>query len=400
MTSTRSLVPFQFALTGCARLGVSSTQRVARPASSGRQLGTALAKHTALALLLSGCRPAEPARVGDAYPRDPTAASFLAAVQPAVESSGVLVSKWTVSGDPSVTIQMNTEQATVFAEDPSVVAVVGHTGSRDALLGAVVYNARSIPQVVPNATSSHLAKSGPWTFTLVPNDSVEGAFIANYAIDSLRATRVSVLYVGDEYGIGLRDGVRAALRQRGTDLVDASMIPTDWCLAEPAASRHEVIVRAALRRSRPDAVVVATGSVSGWCVADFIHSSSPATWILFGDGMDGAREVPDLPLRIVPERIRGVEFWAPGSDSLNSAFVDRVRKAMNQAPVASHALQYDAFMLVSAAVREAGPDRRAIRRWLESLGRTREPWQGVTGPIAFNRPRSEILRMSGPTLAK
>ncbi|HWP69937.1 MAG TPA: hypothetical protein VNM36_02510, partial [Gemmatimonadaceae bacterium] len=60
------------------------------------------------------------------------------------------------------------------------------------------------------------------------------------------------------------------------------------------------------------------------------------------------------------------------------------------------ALQYDAFMLLAAAVRDVGPDRMAIRNWLESLGRTRQPWIGVTGPIAFNNPRSEILRMTGP----
>ena len=29
-----------------------------------------------------------------------------------------------------------------------------------------------------------------------------------YALDSLQAARISVLYIGDEYGIGLRDGVR------------------------------------------------------------------------------------------------------------------------------------------------------------------------------------------------
>ena len=53
-------------------------------------------------------------------------------------------------------------------------------------------------------------------------------------------------------------------------------------------------------------------------------------------------------------------------------------------------------MLLTAAVRDVGPDRMAIRNWLESLGRTREPWMGVTGPIAFSRQRSEILRMTGP----
>jgi ABC-type branched-subunit amino acid transport system substrate-binding protein len=345
-----------------------------------------------------GCGRPEVVRIGDGYPRDESL-PFLEAIRPAVESSGVLISTWSVGGDPGTTIQLNTEQASLFADDPTVVAVVGHTGSREALLAAAVYNAREVPHVVPNATSGLLGQSGPWTFTLVPSDSVEGAFIAAYALDSLRASRVGVLYLGDEYGIGLRDGVRAALRRRGTDFVDASMIPTDWCYAEPAATIHRAIINASLRRSQPDVVVVTTGSSSGWCTAELIHQANPDTWIIFGDGMDGARQVPDLTPRVNPARIRGVEFWVGGSDSMNRAFVDRLRGKLNQPPRASHALQYDAYMLLAAAVREAGPDRRAIRRWLESLGVSREPWLGVTGPIAFNRPRSEILRMSGPTVS-
>jgi branched-chain amino acid transport system substrate-binding protein len=324
----------------------------------------------------------------------------LKAIQSAVESTGVRVTTWSVGGDPSTTIQLNTEQAALFADDPSVVAVVGHTGSRDALLGAPVYNARGVPHVVPNATSKLLADAGPWTFTLVPSDSVEGAFIADYAVDSLRAARISVLYIGDEYGIGLRDGLRAALRRRGLDLADAAMIPSDWCFAEPAASIHAAVIKASLRRARPEVVVVTTGSQGGWCVAERIHEENPETWIVFGDGMDGARVVPDLPLRIVRERIRGVEFWAPGPDSLNRAFVDRVQRALHRVPSASEALQQDAYMLLATAIRESGASRPAVRRWLESLGRTRAPWRGVTGPIAFNRPRSEILRMSGPSVGQ
>jgi branched-chain amino acid transport system substrate-binding protein len=351
-----------------------------------------------LLLLLIACGGSGPARIGDAYPRYDSNLPFLAAITPTVESTGVKIQRWSVGGDPGFSIQLNTEQATLFADDPSVVAVVGHTGSRDALLGAVVYNDRGIPQVVPNATSGLLAQAGPWTFALVPSDSVEGAFIADYALDSLQAKRIAVLYLGDEYGMGLRDGVRSALRRRGTDLADASMIPTDWCLAQPAAGIHSSIIRAAMRRAQPDVVVVTTGSMSGWCVAELVQATNPDVWVLFGDGMDGARQIPDLPLKLIPERIRGVEFWAPGQDSLNRAFVELVQKTLNGPPAASHALQYDAFMLLSAAVHEVGPNRRAIRRWLESLGRTREPWQGVTGPIAFNRPRSEILRMSGPSL--
>jgi branched-chain amino acid transport system substrate-binding protein len=349
-----------------------------------------------LGLLLIGCTAEEPARIGDAYPRDPASAALLSAIVPAVESAGVRVAKWTATGEPGGELRFNSEQAGIFADDPTVVAVVGHPGSRDAILGAAVYNARGIPQVVPNATSGRLGHMGPWTFTLVPSDSIEGAFIAHYALDSLRANRVSVLYLGDEYGIGLRDGVRGALLRRGTDVVDDAMLPAEGCYMPADQPVFEAIIDAALRRARPDVVVVTSGTAVGWCVANLIHQEAPGAWILFGDGMDGARRVPPALVNIVHNRVRGVAFWTPGNDSANRAFVDRVQNAVNRPPDASNALQYDAYMLLAAAVREVGADRDEIRRWLESLGRTREPWPGLTGPIAFNRPRTEILRMSGP----
>jgi branched-chain amino acid transport system substrate-binding protein len=348
-----------------------------------------------IGLLSIGCRADEPARIGDAYPRDGDIGRFLEAIRPSIESTGVRISPWTVTRPGDAVVQLNTEQATVFADDPSVIAVVGHPGSRDALLGAAVYNERGIPQVVPNATSGQLRTAGPWTFPLVPSDSVEGAFIAHYALDSLRANRISVLHLGDEYGIGMRDGVRGALLRRGTDVVDASIIPANGCLG-PATAIHTAIVMASLQRARPDVVVIASGSSNGWCLADLVHAERPNTWILFGDSMDGARRIPDGFDRLVPGRVRGVEFWAPGTDSLSTAFVAMIRRTLNRAPDGSLALQFDAFMLLAAAIREAGADRTAVREWLESLGRNRGPWRGVTGPIAFNRPRTEILRMSGP----
>ena len=348
------------------------------------------------AFLLVGCGSAEPVWIGDANPRDSASGAFLSSIEPAIESTGVQISRWTVTGTrQEALIQYNTEQASLFANDRGVVAVVGHAGSRDALLGTAVYNIHGVPHVVPNATSTRLALAGPWTFTLAPNDSVQGEFMASYSLDSLHAARISVLYIGDEYGIGLRDGVQAALRRRQQDLADATMIPSENCSRPSGRDVFAPIVRAAIHRAQPDAVVITSGSSNGWCVADYVHDASPATWILFSDGMDGARIIPATATHIVSARVRGVTFWEPRDDSLNAAFLALVQRALGH-PDASHALQYDAYMLLADAVREVGPDRRAIRNWLESLGRTRKPWIGVTGPIAFTRPRSEILRMTGP----
>lgn len=369
-------------------------------------LGARWLRRLALGIAFMGCRNEAPARIGDAYPRDEDDSRLLRAMRPAIEAAGVQVVPWTLGGGPLwSTIQLNTDQARLFADDKSVVAVVGHPGSRDALLGAAVYNARGVPNVVPNATSGRVARTGPWTFVLVPDDSVQGAFIANYVVDSLNARKISVLYLGDEYGIGLRDGIRAGLGNHGVKPADETMIPAEECFSARSGILYESIVRGAIRRANPDVFVVTAGTSNGWCIADFIHVENPDAWIVFSDGMDGARRlpdpprgIPDRPLRLVPQRIRGVEFWEPGTDSLNRAFVAMVQGTMHRPPDASQALQYDAYMLLAAAVHEVGPSRSAVRKWLESLGRTREPWIGVTGPIAFNRPRSEILRMSGPNL--
>lgn len=355
-------------------------------------------KTTRLAIALAAaasCRPDSPALIGDAFPRSPDASAFLDAILPSIESQGVRVERWSIGEDRAPTIELNSEQAIVFAENPAVVGIVGHGGSRDALLGATVYNLHGVPQVVPNATSRRLSTAGPWTFTLVPNDSVEGAFLATFASDSLGAQRVVVFYLGDEYGIGLRDGVSAAIRSRGHQLADAVMVPAGACHATENDAAFSAIASAAVRRTQPDVVVLATG-VSGWCTADVVHRLSPSTWILCADGLDGCHDVPTWATQVRRDRVRGVEYWTPGTDSLNRAFVDAVVRQTRRTPTSADALQFDAYLVLSAAVRDVGPNRRAIRDWLSSLGRGRPPVQGVTGPIAFNAPRSSILRMSDP----
>lgn len=347
-----------------------------------------------LTVIVGACRPGGPARIGDGYPRQGDQIQFLDAITPAIESAGVAIERWSVEGLQQHTIQLNTEQARVFADMDDVVAVVGHAGSRDAILGGAVYNRRGVPMVVPNATSRLVAAAGPWTFPLAPNDSVQGDFIVTYAIDSLHVRRISVLYVGDEYGRGLRDGVRSALQGRRLELVDQSVIPTQGCGTSIDDNVHRAILHASLARSRPELVVLAGNWSGSWCLAQKISDADANIWIIGADGMDGTL-VPPFVTR-VPTRLRTVNFWTPGTDSLSHAFVSRVRSALKRNPTSAEALQYDAFMLLAAALREVGADRRQVRNWLTSLGTSRPPFVGVTGPIVFNPPRTNILRMVAP----
>ena len=350
-----------------------------------------------LLFLAGGCQPPGQPAIASAYGAR-TAPGLPDVVRPILDSSGtgIAMRPWSLRG---YELTLHSTQAELFAADPSVVAVVGHPGSRDALLGAAVYNREGVPQVVPTGTSRALGRAGPWTFTLAPDDSVEGAFLANWAIDSTGARRIAVMYLGDEYGIGILEGVRGGLATRGMQLVDQVLLPSQSCGGTAAVNRevYSAIGRALIQRERPDVIILASANANGWCVTDLIHGTDPSIWILAADGFDVRQRSAGTRGVYAPDRLRGVSFWRRRNDDEASLeFVHRYSSATGRLPTAGDAMEYDAYMLLRAAILDVGPDREAIRAWLESLGRRRPAWPGVTGPVSFDRPRSGILRMVAP----
>lgn len=363
---------------------------------NGAMTALSIPAGVAAILVAAGCRSAAPPGIGDGAPRD-TLPSILDVVQDAFDSAtpriAIRLHRWTTSAEQD--LDATTEQATRFAETPGLVGVVGHAGSRISLLASTVYNAEGITQIVPNGTSRRLTEAGPWTFPLVPHDGIEGAALATYALDSLRLTRITVMYFGDEYGIGLRDGVDSVLRARGVRLADQVLVPAEPCRPDDPGDVTRLLARASVRRAPPDVVILAVNSAAAVCLARLLTPELPRLWLLGADGV----ELSDQDARAFPvdarERLRTVVFGVLGNDSLTAPFFDRTRRILGRDPRPSEALVYDGFMLLAAAIQATGGSREAVRQWVSGLGRSRPPWQGVTGPIGFGAPRGELIRFAG-----
>lgn len=273
-----------------------------------------------------------------------------------------------------------------LASVPGLVGVVGHGGSRSSLAAAPVYNEAGLVQVVPTGTSSILRDAGPWTFMLAADDSAEGAFIGAFLHQQLAARRVSVFYVRDEYGLGLRDGLVAELRTRGVAVVDE--VPFE------VVNNLETLVAASLRRGRPDAVVIAGRAGEAAKIARTLHQAAPSIRVVAGDG---ALVVPILTDLAGPalDSMYAVAFWLPDApDSLSQAFVARFRRLVGREPAPHEAMARDAVMLLAEAVRAAGADRDAVRQYLRELGESRPPYRGVTGAIEFGPGRATRFTMA------
>ncbi len=269
---------------------------------------------------------------------------------------------------------------------PGLVGVIGHGGSRESLTAAAVYHEAGVVQIVPTGTSRRLKDVGRWTFMLAPDDSAEGEFIAQFAVEQLGARRVSMFYVNDEYGVGLRDGVRAGVERRGGSVLVE--FPVD------ERSEHASLVDAAYLRGAPDAVIVAARHVATGRIARRVRERSPGIPVIAGDGATP----PDLLTREAgpaAAQLYVVAFWlAAPADSHAQAWARRFQQLSGRRPSSSQVMAYDAVMLLAHAVAAVGSEPRVIRDYLLTLGRDAPPYRGVTGDITFREGRPLRLFMA------
>lgn len=291
----------------------------------------------------------------------------------------------TLVGDSA---QVEVRRAERLVADPSVMTVIGPSNSRGALAAAPVYSAAGVTQINPQATSHLLSRLDGRTLSLIPNDSLEGEFMAMFLAESLQARSVTIFFANDEYGIGLREAVERALADRHIRVADK--VP--FSESGPFA----VLVGSSLQRARPDAFVIAGRYGATIQISRALHAAMPGADIVVGDGAMVPEQLDALGDSILAS-LHVVSFWVPEpGDTLAAQFSQRFRTLVNRDPEPSDAYVYDGIMLSAAAIQAAGADRDAVWGWLRSLGTSRPSYQGVTGPIAFNglaRSRMVMVRI-------
>lgn len=297
------------------------------------------------------------------------------------------------STGPANQLANEVDYARRLAAVPDLIAVVGHQGSREALLVAPIYDEAAVPVVIPTGTSRRLRATGRWSFTLAPNDSIEGAYIGERAA-ALGARAALLFYVGDEYGVGLRDGIASALAERQIRLIDAVPVaPSGNCSPVETRNAYAGVVDATLRRGRPDIVLLAARQREAGCIMHRLHRHFPTMRYIAGDGL---LVNADFLSRAgaSAESLYVVGFWHPDrGDSVGRAFAERFERLTGRQANSGDAMVYDAIMVLAHAVQVVGPSRERVRDYLDTLGDSRPAYQGVTGAVAFPGGPERLLTM-------
>ncbi|HWZ59377.1 MAG TPA: ABC transporter substrate-binding protein [Gemmatimonadaceae bacterium] len=258
--------------------------------------------------------------------------------------------------------------AELLVADRDVLGVIGHVNSDAMLAASRIYDGQLVA-VSPAATSPDLTGISPWVFRVITSDSANGATVAHFASDALRARQAAVLYENDAYGRGLARAFRAQFT--------GSVSLVAPIAADPGHASYEPYVTA-LTRLHPDVVFVAGLVPSGTAILHEAKRQHVTAAFLGSDGWAG--------INVDTADAENAYIATPFANSeprpIVRQFVAAFEARYHTMPEQDAALAYDATRMLAAAIAAAGPHRRAIRDYLATLD-ARHAFVGVTGAYHF-----------------
>ncbi|HEX6306869.1 MAG TPA: ABC transporter substrate-binding protein [Longimicrobiales bacterium] len=275
---------------------------------------------------------------------------------------------------PGSSAQQAIEQANQFAGDERVLAVIGHANSASSIAASQIYNDAGLVQIAPTTTASVYGMAGPFSFRLVPSDTLQVAYLLMVREHHWpRARRIAIVHVNDDYGRGLFRELRPHL----DSVVFEGMYADGADTLDMARLAHHIA------EARPDLLFWLGRPTGLGSVIGRLRAALPDLTIVCGDACDAA-----AVYRNEDGRFTGlffVRFTNPSApDSALRRFQDRYRKLTGELASSEALLTYDAVSLVRAALRDGARTREEVRRWLLSLGGEREAFAGLTGAIEFD----------------
>ena len=287
-----------------------------------------------------------------------------------------LVSRWAV--DPWGT---GVSQLARMIYDEQPLALLGSVDSATTHLAEQVAAKANLPLVSPIATDPSITLAGvAWMFACAPSDRA----VAHALVDDLLAQpsadveRVALLTGTDHESRMLAREVVRELNRRQR--------PPAFQFTVPAGAANDRRPLEALAQAHADAVMILTPAADAARLIRLLRRPQAATdapappRLIYGGPALARYEFQQLAGPDA-DGVRCPRLTQPNaSDPQAAGFRSRFLAERGHEPDDPAWLTYDATRLLLAAIRQAGPNRAAIRSTLVAL----TPWSGSAGAIRFD----------------
>jgi branched-chain amino acid transport system substrate-binding protein len=258
-----------------------------------------------------------------------------------------------------------------------VVAILGEVASKRSKAMAPIAQQHKIPMVSPSSTNPEVTKIGDYIFRVCFIDPFQGAVMAKFAFDNLKAKKVAVLRdVGEDYSVGLADAfVETFKKLGGTIVVDESYTGTDMDFKAQLTS---------IRGKKPDAIFVPGYYTQVGLIARQARELGLKMPLMGGDGWDSPA-LFEIGGKAVEGNYISNHYSPDDTSEVVKSFIARFKEAYGTIPDGLAAQGYDAAGVLFDAVKRAGTvESKAVR---DALAATTN-YQGVTGVITIDENRN------------
>lgn len=98
--------------------------------------------------------------------------------------------------------------------------IIGSLTSSETLAMAPIANSKKIVLISPTASNPALSKSGPYFYRVWTSDDFDGKIAAQYCFSKLNLTKASIVYINNDYGLGLKNVFEANFENSGGKILD------------------------------------------------------------------------------------------------------------------------------------------------------------------------------------
>lgn len=262
-----------------------------------------------------------------------------------------------------------------LADNPDVVAVIGHLNSHVTIPAADIYDAAGLLMLTPGSTNPALTQSGhQLVFRSVNNDEEIARQMVGFA-EWRGYRRVSICYVRNSYGLGLANAFEQRARELRIDVVDRQSY-------DPAVTENPMSFQRLVAQWRDldfDVLFLAGMAPQAGYLIKQIRTEGITVPILGGDALD----TPELILSAgdAAEGVIIASVFHPDDPRPEVQRFNRLfRASYDMEPDSWAARGYEAVRLLADAMNAAGsaaPEDVALQF------RRMESWQSLTGTISF-----------------
>jgi branched-chain amino acid transport system substrate-binding protein len=260
-----------------------------------------------------------------------------------------------------------------------VVLILGEVASSNSLAMAEKAQTAGVPMITPSSTNPKVTEKGDYIFRVCFIDPFQGAVMARFARENLKADQVAILQDNKSaYSIGLTEVFQRTFAQLGGKVT-----------ATESYSQGDTDFRAqltAIKKAKPQAIYVPGYYSDVGVIARQARELGLTVPLMGGDGWD-SEKLFELAGNALVGSYFSNHYSPDNPDPKTQKFIADYKAAYGGVPDALAALGYDAAKVAIAAIEKAkdlsGP---AIR---EAIAQTKD-FPGVAGTVSLDKNRNAV----------